>query len=66
MDRPGRYGLKNATGFCEAYQYGTPAWDTYYEECGVPVDEYVWFNNLHPGWRVNKAMAEEFVKMVKY
>lgn len=38
---------------------GTPEPTTYYPECGVSVDKYVWLNNLHPTWPVHKILARE-------
>lgn len=65
LDNGDRYGLKNTTNFCDKYQSGTSAWDTFDPECGVPVDEYFWLNSLHPGYKVNKAFAKELAKFLK-
>ncbi|RPA97287.1 hypothetical protein L873DRAFT_1691405 [Choiromyces venosus 120613-1] len=62
LDRPAGFGIKNTTAYCEQYENGTPAWDTYYPECGVKVDEYFWLNSLHPTWPVHKVLAEEIAK----
>lgn len=65
LDNGHHYGLKNTTGFCDKYQSGTPAWDTFDPVCGVRVDEYFWLNSLHPGYKVNKAFAKELSKFLK-
>jgi phospholipase/lecithinase/hemolysin len=49
--------LKNTTDFCVDYQGGTPAWDTFYQNCGVPVNQYFWLNNLHPTYPINDVVA---------
>ncbi|CCX16515.1 hypothetical protein FPQ18DRAFT_277663 [Pyronema domesticum] len=59
LDNPGVYGFANATGYCDKYGNGTPEPTTYYPECGVSVDKYVWLNNLHPTWPVHKILARE-------
>lgn len=41
---------------------GTPEWDTFYESCGVPVDEYFWLNSLHPTYLVMNATARAIVE----
>ncbi|RYP04654.1 hypothetical protein DL764_004316 [Monosporascus ibericus] len=50
--------LRNVTGYCEAYQNGTPAWDTLIESCGVPVNQYFWLNNLHPTYPIHDVVAK--------
>ncbi|KAI5838829.1 GDSL lipase/esterase [Morchella snyderi] len=62
LDHPSEYGLKNTTGYCESYQNGTPAQDTLYDECLIPVNEYFWLNSLHPTAPVHKVMAKELAK----
>lgn len=41
---------------------GTPAQDTFYTECLVPVNQYFWLNSLHPTYPVHKAVAQELAK----
>ncbi|KAF8473216.1 hypothetical protein BDZ91DRAFT_770487 [Kalaharituber pfeilii] len=74
LDNPLPYGLKNATDGCKLYEGyvplklvipGTSEWDTHYPECGEPVDEYFWYNSLHPGYKANDAMAKELGKRLK-
>jgi phospholipase/lecithinase/hemolysin len=64
LDNPEEYGFANSTGFCTSYQSGTAEWDTYLPECGVPVDEYFWLNNLHPTHNVHKITAMELAKVL--
>ncbi|KAK8023145.1 carbohydrate esterase family 16 protein [Apiospora marii] len=63
LDRPAAYeataGYANTTGFCAAYQNGTPNQDTLDPACGVPVNEYFWLNNLHPTYPVHDVVAEQ-------
>lgn len=51
-------------GGANASDSGTPEWDTYYPECGVSVDKYFWKDSLHPGYLVNKWLAEALVKFL--
>ncbi|KAH7092957.1 hypothetical protein FB567DRAFT_159713 [Paraphoma chrysanthemicola] len=57
-------GLKNVTGFCDAYKNGTPTWYTKDPSCAYPVNEYLWLNNLHPTFPVHNATAAEIVKFL--
>jgi phospholipase/lecithinase/hemolysin len=65
--------LKNLTGFCDSPQRSVspnlwlvstncnrsgPNGNTG-NVCKVPVDEYFWFNNLHPTFPVHDALASE-------
>ncbi|KAI4845835.1 hypothetical protein E4T44_05406 [Aureobasidium sp. EXF-8845] len=56
---------KNTTEFCTAYQNGTPTPISFDPECGVPVDEYLWLNSLHPTFRMHEAIAAQIVKLIK-
>ncbi|KAJ0158929.1 hypothetical protein CTA2_10616 [Colletotrichum tanaceti] len=51
-------GLKNTTGYCEAYENGTGAEDTLVESCTHRVNEYFWLNSLHPTYPIHDAVAE--------
>ncbi|EPE08721.1 hypothetical protein F503_04308 [Ophiostoma piceae UAMH 11346] len=59
---PQTAGIKNTTGFCEAYANGTPAQDTYKPECSVPVNQYFWLNSLHPTYPIHDVVAEQVAK----
>jgi phospholipase/lecithinase/hemolysin len=48
---------KNTTDYCTAYQDGTPAEDTFYPNCSIPVNQYFWLNNIHPTYPMHDAMA---------
>jgi phospholipase/lecithinase/hemolysin len=56
---------KNTTEFCTAYQNGTPTPTSFDPACGVPVDEYLWLNSLHPTFRMHEAIAAQIVKLIK-
>ncbi|KAH9862578.1 hypothetical protein IAQ61_009995 [Plenodomus lingam] len=58
-------GLKNVTGFCEAYKGGTPTWYTKDPSCEYPVNEYLWLNDLHPTFPVHNATAASIAKLLK-
>ncbi|GKT51178.1 acetylesterase [Colletotrichum spaethianum] len=51
-------GLKNTTGYCEAYENGTDADNTLIESCTYRVNEYFWLNTLHPTYPIHDAVAE--------
>ena len=53
---------KNTIDFCVAYQDGTPAEDTFYPNCSIPVNQYFWLNNLHPTYPMHDVMAKQIVK----
>ncbi|KAJ8655197.1 hypothetical protein O0I10_009065 [Lichtheimia ornata] len=50
LDHPQRYGLTNTTGYC-------PDWN-HPEGCGGSIEEYFWFNDLHPTFKVHEFMAK--------
>ncbi|KAI0139143.1 carbohydrate esterase family 16 protein [Hypoxylon sp. NC0597] len=62
LDKPSTYeqtaGLKNTTGYCSAYQNGTPEENTLTPSCGVAVNEYFWLNNLHPTYPIHDVVAK--------
>jgi len=47
LDSASALGWVNSTGFCEAYQNGTPDITTQVAGC-APVSSYFWLNTLHP------------------
>jgi len=49
---------KNTTGYCPAYENGTPSDYTFYPNCTIPVDEYFWLNTLHPTFRMMNVTAQ--------
>ncbi|KAF1956936.1 hypothetical protein CC80DRAFT_411548 [Byssothecium circinans] len=57
-------GLKNTTGYCAAYQNGTPTWYTKDPSCAYAVNEYLWLNNLHPTFPVHNATAASITKLL--
>ncbi|KAL0946481.1 hypothetical protein HGRIS_012698 [Hohenbuehelia grisea] len=56
LDNAKTFGFLNATGFCEAYQNGTPEVTTQIPPCG-PVSSYFWLNSLHPLFTVHNIIA---------
>ncbi|KAF2266135.1 hypothetical protein CC78DRAFT_531803 [Lojkania enalia] len=58
---PQTNGIRNTTGWCKVYENGTPDWYTYDEQCGIPVNEYFWLNNLHPTFPIHNATAASIV-----
>jgi phospholipase/lecithinase/hemolysin len=56
LDNAATFGFKNTTGFCDAYQNGTPSQTTEILPC-APVTNYFWLNSLHPLFTVHNALA---------
>ncbi|KAJ3555556.1 hypothetical protein NM688_g2509 [Phlebia brevispora] len=56
LDNADALGFVNATGFCEAYQNGTPNMTTQIAPC-APVSSYFWLNTLHPLFTVHNMLA---------
>ncbi|KAF2642776.1 hypothetical protein P280DRAFT_395984 [Massarina eburnea CBS 473.64] len=57
-------GLKNTTGYCEAYKDGTTTWYTKDPSCTYAVNEYLWLNELHPTFPMHNATAASIVKFL--
>jgi len=55
-------GYKNTTGYCDAYQNGTPAENYFYPNCTIPVNQYFWLNGLHPTYPMHEVMAKQIAK----
>lgn len=53
--RTGEYQA-NSTMTDEEYS-GTPEPDTFYPQCGVPVNQYLWLNSLHPTGPIHEVVA---------
>lgn len=49
---------------CGKNKSGTPESDTFYEGCGVPVDQYFWLNSLHPTGPIHEVVAEQVAKLL--
>lgn len=64
LDDPAPFGIKNTTGFCQDYSGGTSTPTTFLPECGIPVNEYLWLNTLHPTWTVHQEVAKELANFV--
>ncbi|KAI0693339.1 GDSL lipase/esterase [Cytidiella melzeri] len=56
LDNANTLGFVNATGFCDAYQNGTPDMTTQIAPC-APVSSYFWLNTLHPLFTVHSILA---------
>ncbi|TDL24975.1 hypothetical protein BD410DRAFT_820166 [Rickenella mellea] len=57
LDNADTFGFVNITGFCEAYQNGTPSPTTQVPGC-APVSSYFWLNSLHPLFTVHDILAK--------
>jgi len=68
LDKPCSYestcAYKNTTDYCLTYAQGTRESNTYYEECGIPVDEYFWLDHLHPTYRIHDVIASAIAKQL--
>jgi len=56
LDNAQTFGFVNITGYCEAYENGTPELATQVEGC-APVSSYFWLNSLHPLFIVHDILA---------
>ncbi|KAM5538131.1 hypothetical protein V8D89_008328 [Ganoderma adspersum] len=56
LDNARALGFANSTGFCDAYQNGTPGATTQIPPC-APVSSYFWLNSLHPLFTVHNILA---------
>ncbi|KAF4615422.1 hypothetical protein D9613_002573 [Agrocybe pediades] len=56
LDNGNTFGFVNTTGFCEAYENGTPSQTTQIPPC-APVSNYFWLNSLHPLFTVHNSLA---------
>ncbi|KAF9065450.1 hypothetical protein BDP27DRAFT_53729 [Rhodocollybia butyracea] len=56
LDNAEAFGFVNITGFCEAYENGTPNTATQVAGC-APVSSYFWLNTLHPLFIVHNILA---------
>jgi len=57
LDNSATFGFSNHTGFCDAYQNGTPDTNTQIPPC-APVSSYFWLNTLHPLFTVHNILAK--------
>ncbi|KAH8106938.1 hypothetical protein BXZ70DRAFT_997825 [Cristinia sonorae] len=57
LDMSATFGFVNQTGFCDAYQNGTPDTNTEIPPC-APVSSYFWLNSLHPLFTVHNILAK--------
>jgi len=58
---PAAQGLRNLTGWCEAYRNATEL-DAFVEECGVRRGEYFWRDETHVMYTVHNITAERIVR----
>ncbi|EMD38135.1 hypothetical protein CERSUDRAFT_113281 [Gelatoporia subvermispora B] len=56
LDNGQTFGFVNITGFCDAYQNGTPEMTTQIAPC-APVSSYFWLNTLHPLFTIHNILA---------
>jgi len=57
LDNADTLGFVNSTGFCAAYENGTPSQNTIVEGC-APVSSYFWLNTLHPLFTIHFSLAK--------
>ncbi|KAG2150694.1 carbohydrate esterase family 16 protein [Suillus bovinus] len=57
LDNWQTFGFVNFTGYCKAYENGTPT-ATYQVEGCAPVSNYFWLNSLHPLFTVHNILAQ--------
>ncbi|GAA5939533.1 hypothetical protein JCM3775_004854 [Rhodotorula graminis] len=57
LDTPQQYGFANTTAACDAYAAVTGPPEISLPLCGVPLEEYVWWNSYHPAWPVHELLA---------
>lgn len=58
LDNASVLGFVNSTGFCAAYENGTPSTTTQIDPC-LPVSNYFWLNTLHPVFPVHNILAHQ-------
>ncbi|PCH37931.1 carbohydrate esterase family 16 protein [Wolfiporia cocos MD-104 SS10] len=56
LDNYATFGYVNITGYCAAYENGTPDMTTQDPPCD-PVSNYFWLNTLHPLYTVHNILA---------
>jgi len=57
LDNAETFGFVNSTGFCTAYENGTPTMTTEDAPC-APVSSYFWLNTLHPLFTIHNILAK--------
>ncbi|KAJ7073767.1 GDSL lipase/esterase [Mycena amicta] len=63
LDDASVFKFANTTGFCEAYQNGTPNISTQIAPC-APVSTYFWLNSLHPLFTVHSMLAHAITAVI--
>ncbi|KAJ7137935.1 GDSL lipase/esterase [Mycena epipterygia] len=63
LDEATTFGFSNSTGFCDAYQNGTPSPTTQIPPC-APVSSYFWLNTLHPLFTVHNFLAHAIATVI--
>ncbi|KAJ7481040.1 carbohydrate esterase family 16 protein [Mycena galericulata] len=56
LDEAKTFQFTNSTGYCAAYENGTPAQSTQIAPC-APVSTYFWLNTLHPLFTIHGILA---------
>lgn len=57
LDNAKAFGFVNITGWCTAYENGTPSRTAQVAPC-APVSSYFWLNSLHPLFTVHDVLAK--------
>ncbi|KAF7295694.1 SGNH-hydro domain-containing protein [Mycena indigotica] len=63
LDEASVFKFANTTGYCDAYQNGTPNISTQIAPCG-PVSTYFWLNSLHPVFTLHSMLAHAIAAVI--
>ncbi|KAJ7193804.1 GDSL-like Lipase/Acylhydrolase-domain-containing protein [Mycena pura] len=63
LDGAATFKFTNTTGFCDAYQNGTPQISTQIAPC-APVSTYFWLNSLHPLFTIHNMLAHALLSVI--
>ncbi|KXJ89832.1 hypothetical protein Micbo1qcDRAFT_212333 [Microdochium bolleyi] len=68
LDNPKKFPelarVRDTTNVCGAYHDGTPAMNTKLPQCQYAVDQYFWFDTIHPGSSVHNLMAKQISELL--
>jgi phospholipase/lecithinase/hemolysin len=64
LDFPGRYGIRDTTGYCKSYDQPYISTEPQRYGC-LPLNEYAWFNDGHLTSRVHEILAKEVRRFLK-
>ena len=58
------YAFSNAHNLAKAIRSGTPTLSYLDPSCGIPVDQYLWLNDLHPTYPMHNLIASRIVQQL--